>query len=281
MFVSFKSWLVSSCRITSLLVITLAAASVAFGQAQSNAADLQGTVTDATGAVVNGATVTARNPGTNVSRNATTNDEGYYRIINLPPGDYEITVEAANFKKAVRQNVTVTVGQTAQFNVTLEPGEITEVVTVSDATAQIVETNKTAVATTIEEQQINNLPINERNYINFATLSSPVSRDNGRPIGPAPTTGLNFGGQRGRSNLVQVDGADNTDNSVNASKSTVSQEAVQEFQVVINSFAPEFGRSAGGVVNVVTKSGTKDLHGNIFGFLRHRSFQARNAFAPI
>ncbi|HET7113865.1 MAG TPA: TonB-dependent receptor, partial [Pyrinomonadaceae bacterium] len=87
--------------------------------------------------------------------------------------------------------------------------------------------------------------------------------------------------QRGRSNLVQVDGADNTDNSVNASRSTVSQEAVQEFQVVTNSFAPEFGRSAGGVVNVVTKSGTNELHGNLFGFLRHRSFQARNAFAPI
>jgi len=97
----------------------------------------------------------------------------------------------------------------------------------------------------------------------------------------APSTGLNFGGQRGRSNLVQVDGADNTDNSVNASRSTVSQEAVQEFQVVSNSFAPEFGRSSGGVVNVVTKAGTNDLHGNVFGFLRHKSFQARNAFAPI
>jgi hypothetical protein len=92
---------------------------------------------------------------------------------------------------------------------------------------------------------------------------------------------LNFGGQRGRSNLVQVDGADNTDNSVNASRSTVSQEAVQEFQVVSNSFAAEFGRSSGGVVNVVTKSGSNDLHGNVFGFLRHKSFQARNAFAPI
>ena len=101
------------------------------------------------------------------------------------------------------------------------------------------------------------------------------------PIGPAPTSGLNFGGQRGRSNLIQVDGADNTDNSVNAARSTVSQEAVQEFQVVTNSFAPEFGRSAGGVVNVVTKGGTNDLHGNIFGFIRHKSIQARNPFAPI
>ena len=167
------------------------------------------------------------------------------------------------------------------MNVTLEPGQITESVTISDATSEIVETSKTAVATTIDQQRINNLPINERNYHQFALTTSTVGRDNGRPIGPAPTTGLNFGGQRGRSNLVQVDGADNTDNSVNASRSTVSQEAVQEFQVVTNSFAPEFGRSAGGVVNVVTKSGTNDLHGNIFGFLRHRSFQARNAFAPI
>jgi len=92
---------------------------------------------------------------------------------------------------------------------------------------------------------------------------------------------LNFGGQRGRSNLVQVDGADNTDNSVNASRSTVSQEAVQEFQVVTNSFAPEFGRSAGGVVNVVTKSGSNDFRGNAFGFLRDNDFQARNPFAPV
>ena len=285
MFVSFKSWLVSSCRITFLLAISLAAVSVAptvaLGQTQSNAADLQGTVRDATGAVVTNATVTARNPATNLSRTATTNDDGFYRIVNLPPGDYEVTVEAPNFKRLLLSNVTLTIGQAAEVNPKLEPGEITESVTVSDATSQIVETTKTAIATTVDQQRINNLPINERNYINFTTLTSTVGRDAGRPIGPAPTTGLNFGGQRGRSNLVQVDGADNTDNSVNASRSTVSQEAVQEFQVVTNSFAAEFGRSAGGVVNVVTKSGTKDFHGNVFGFLRHRSFQARNAFAPI
>ncbi len=281
MFVSFMAPLVRSCRIISLLLITVAATSAALGQAQSNAADLQGTVRDATEAVVPNATVTARNTATSLSRTATTNDEGFYRIINLPPGDYEITVEAASFKKWVSPAVNVTVGQAAELNVTLSPGDISEVVTVSDATSEIVEQQKTAIATTIQQQQINSLPINERNFVNFSTLSSTVSRDAGRPIGPAPTTGLNFGGQRGRSNLVQVDGADNTDNSVNASKSTVSQEAVQEFQVVSNSFAAEFGRSAGGVVNVVTKSGGREFHGNMFGFLRHRSFQARNAFAPI
>src|SRR5688500_9880191 len=285
MFVSFKSWLVSSCRITFMLAISLAAVgvapTVALGQTQSNAADLQGTVRDATDAVVTNATVTARNPATNLSRTATTNDDGFYRIVNLPPGDYEVTVEAPNFKRLLLSSVTLTIGQAAEVNPKLEPGEITESVTVSDATSQIVETTKTAIATTVDQQRINNLPINERNYINFTTLTSTVGRDAGRPIGPAPTTGLNFGGQRGRSNLVQVDGADNTDNSVNASKSTVSQEAVQEFQVVSNSFAAEFGRSAGGVVNVVTKSGGREFHGNMFGFLRHRSFQARNAFAPI
>ena len=108
-----------------------------------------------------------------------------------------------------------------------------------------------------------------------------MGRDNGRPIGPAPTSGLNIGGQRGRSTLVQVDGADYTDNSINAARSTVSQEAVQEYQVATNSYAPEFGRATGGIVNVVTKSGTNDFRGNIFGFIRHKSFQARNAFAPL
>src|SRR5688500_9874912 len=100
MFVSLKSGLVRFFQLTILLLVSLAAASVAFGQAQSNAADLQGTVKDATGAVVANANVTGRNPATNVSRNATTNDEGFYRLINLPPGDYEITVKAPNFKKA-------------------------------------------------------------------------------------------------------------------------------------------------------------------------------------
>src|SRR5689334_14066877 len=281
MFASLKTYLAISIQLAAVLAITLTFANVTFGQAQAAGADLQGVVKDATGAVVPNATVTARNPATNLTRNATTNDEGLYSIVNLTPGDYEITVEATNFKRAVLTRVTITVGQRANVDVTLEPGQLSESVTISDATSEIVETSKTAVATTIDQQRINNLPINERNYLSFALTTSTVGRDNGRPIGPAPTTGLNFGGQRGRSNLVQVDGADNTDNSVNASRSTVSQEAVQEFQVVTNSFAPEFGRSAGGVVNVVTKSGTNEFHGNMFGFLRHRSFQARNAFAPI
>lgn len=274
-----------SKRLIVFLIVTtvclLPGSGIAFGQAQSNAADLQGFVRDATGAVVTNATVIARNPATNLSKDATTNDQGYYQIVNLTPGDYEVTVEAPNFKKAVLSEVKLTVGQRADLDVALEVGQVSEVVTISGASAELVETSKTAIATTVDQQRIDNLPINERNYLSFALTTSTVGRDNGRPIGPAPTTGLNFGGQRGRSNLVQVDGADNTDNSVNAARSTVSQEAVQEFQVVTNSFAPEFGRSSGGVVNVVTKSGTNEFRGNVFGFIRDKSFQARNPFAPI
>ena len=227
----------------------------ALAQAQVNAADLRGFVRDPQGAVVPGATVTARNAATNVERTTTTNDEGYYQITNLPPGEYEVTVEAANFKRAVNPSVTLTVGQRPTSTFALEVGAVTESITVTGATTEVVETSRTNVSNTIDQTRIDNLPINQRDYINFTLTTSTVTRDNGRPIGPAPTSGLNFGGQRGRSNLVQVDGADNTDNSVNAARSTVSQEAVQEFQVVTNSFAPEFGRTSGGVVNVVTKCG--------------------------
>lgn len=285
MLASPTQWLKPSIRVTALMILTvvcgLLGSGIAFGQAQSNAADLQGVVRDPSGAVVSGATVTARNPATNTTKATTTGEDGAYLIVNLTPGDYDVTVEAANFKKAVLPGVKLTVGQRGDLDVALEVGQVSEVVTISGATAELVETSKTAVATTVDLQRIENLPINERNYLAFALTTSTVARDNGRPIGPAPTSGLNFGGQRGRSNLVQVDGADNTDNSVNAARSTVGQEAVQEFQVVSNSFAAEFGRSSGGIVNVVTKSGSNDFRGNIFGFLRDESFQARNPFAPI
>jgi len=281
MFRSLNRLLGTSMRILLVGVVMASCYTVAMSQAQSAAADLQGTVRDAHGAVVANATVTARNTGTNEAREATTNDDGFYKIVNLTPGPYELTVKASNYKTAIIPSVRLTLGQTVNQDVPLEVGELTATVTVTTVSPNIVETTNTNVATIIDRERIENLPINERNYLSFALTSSMVSRDAGRPIGPAPTTGLNFGGQRGRSNLVQVDGADNTDNSVNASRSTVSQEAVQEFQVVSNSFAPEFGRSSGGVVNVVTKSGTNELHGNLFGFLRHKSFQARNAFAPI
>lgn len=261
------------------LVITVATFT-AMAQSQSNAADLSGTVSDPNGAVVAGATVTARNIATGLSRSSTSGDDGNYRLIGLPPGDYEITTEAATFKKALISNLRLTVGQAAELNIGLEIGAADIIVNVPADSVELIETTRTSVASTIDEQRIENLPINERSATGFALTLSTVGRDNGRPIGPAPTSGLNIGGQRGRSTQVNVDGADFTDNSINAARSTVGMEAVQEYQVATNSYAPEFGRATGGVVNVVTKRGTNELNGNIFGFVRDKSIQARNAFAP-
>ncbi len=278
---SLTYWLKGSTRLVFLFAATAVCAGIAFGQAQSNAADLQGVVRDPNGATVKGATVTARNLGTNISRTATTNDEGAYQLINLPPGAYEVAAAAQGFSKAVIPSVTLTVGQRAELDIPLQVGALTGVVTVDSAGVALVETASTTVASTINQKSIENLPINERSATGFALTISTVGRDNGRPIGPAPTSGLNIGGQRGRSTQVSVDGADFTDNSINAARTTVSQEAVQEYQVATNSYAPEFGRATGGIVNVVTKGGTNDFHGNIFGFIRHKSIQSRNAFAPL
>jgi len=271
-------------RATELLVICLTSAVLAgfsFGQAQATAADLTGTVVDPNGAVVSGATVTARQIATGLVRTAISGDDGSYKLLALPPGEYEIGAEASTFKKVLITPVRLTVGQSAELTIKLEIGAAGAVVNVSGDEIQLIEPTRTTVANTIDQTRIANLPINERSATGFALTISTVGRDNGRPIGPAPTSGLNIGGQRGRSTLVQVDGADFTDNSVNAARSTVSMEAVQEYQITTNSYMPEFGRATGGIVNVVTKRGTNNFHGNVFGFIRHRSIQARNAFAPI
>ncbi len=145
--------------------------------------------------------------------------------------------------------------------------------------AALVETQKTDDSSTIDSRQINNLPIINHNYINFTLLNSQAARDDTPSIGAAPTSGLNFGGQRARSNEVSVDGADAVDKSVGGVRATVSQEAVQEFQVITSNYMPEYGRATGGVVNIVTKSGSNEVHGNVFGFLRATAIQARDPFS--
>ncbi len=277
----FRANPITSAGMARIAAVLIFCAVSVFGQAQSSTADLVGSVVDPTGAVVPGATVTVRNPQTGFSRSVTANDEGAYQFIGLQPGVYEVSAEAATFSKAVVSDIRLTVGQRLDLRIPLELGTQDVVVNVGISDVQLVETTSSTVANTIEQQRIENLPINERSATGFALTISTIGRDNGRPIGPAPTSGLNVGGQRGRSTLVQVDGADFTDNSVNAARTTVSQEAVQEYQVATNSYAPEFGRATGGIVNVVTKRGTNDIRGNVFGFIRDKSIQARNAFAPV
>ncbi len=268
-------------NVTVFAIVVVLGSAAAFGQSQATAADLTGSVVDPNGAVVPGATVTARSLSTNISRTTVTSDSGIYRFIALPAGDYEVAAEAPTFKRVAVTPVTLTVGQSADLRINMEIGEQDVTVTVTGDSVELIETTRSTISTTIGQASIENLPINERSATGFALTISTVGRDNGRPVGPAPTSGLNIGGQRGRSTLVQVDGADFTDNSINAARTTVSQEAVQEYQVTTNSYMPEFGRATGGIVNVVTKGGGNDFRGNVFGFIRHKSIQAKNAFAPI
>src|SRR5438270_12599543 len=240
--------------------------------------DLQITVKDPNGKMVTNATVMASNDAKGFSRATTQNTDGEYRIAALPPGKYNVVVTAPGFSKVVFQDQPITVGQMADLPVTMQVSGGETVVNVSSE-AEVVETTRTSTTDTIDQRRIDNLPINGRNYINFTLTDSQVVRNNAPNTGAAPTSGLNMSGQRGRSNLVNVDGADATDNSINGVRSTVSQEAVQEFQIITNSYAAEYGRASGGVVNIVTRSGSNDLHGTAFGFLRNRNFQAVNPFA--
>jgi hypothetical protein len=241
-------------------------------------AELHVAVKDPKGAVVKTASVTVRNEARNIERSQKENVEGEYQFLLLPPGQYQVLVDAAGFSKTTLSNVVITVGQRAELPVTLQLASISETVNVSGE-AEIVQTQTTEATTTVDQTRIDNLPINGRNYINFALTDSKIARDTAPSIGAAPTSGLNFSGQRARSNLVNVDGADAVDNSTNGIRSTVSQEAVQEFQIITEGYNAEYGRASGGVVNIITRSGTNDFHGTAYGYLRNRNIQAKPHFS--
>jgi Carboxypeptidase regulatory-like domain/TonB dependent receptor len=247
--------------------------------AQVNTATLSGTILDPQGLGVKGATITLENSATGATRTDSADESGRYNIVGLPPGTYRVTVDGgASFGKYENPSVVLTVGENATLDPRLTLSGVSQTVTVNSETAAI-ETTKTEVSQTIEQRRINNLPINGRNYINFTLTNSQTTRDVSPTIGPAPNSGLNVNGARARSNMVSVDGADAVDNSVNGIRSTVSQEAVQEFQLILSNYNAEYGRATGGVINIVSKSGGNDIHGDAFGFFRNKAFQARNAFS--
>ena len=267
-------WLTTVMR---LCLLFLGWASMA--SAQVNTATLSGTVSDPQGLPVKGAMVTMTNAGTGAQRTSITDDGGRYNLVGLPPGQYRMAVDGgANFSVYENASIVLTVGETATSDLRLDLKGMQQTVTVSTETSPI-ETTKTEVSDTVTQRRIDNLPINGRNYINFTLTNSQTTRDVSPTIGPAPNSGLNVGGARARSNMVSVDGADAVDNSINGIRSTVSQEAVQEFQLILSNYNAEYGRATGGVINIVTKSGGNEFHGDAFGFFRNKSFQARNAFS--
>ena len=267
-------------KVVSVSFFVLLLSVIACAQGGVATGDLHVTVKDPSGNIVNNATVTAHDVAKGLERVAFGDGQGGYNARQLPPGTYTVTVAVAGFTKVQNSGVPITVGGLVELPVTLSVAGGTEVVEVSSQ-AELIETSRSSTTDTIGARRIENLPINGRNYINFTLTDSQVVHDNAPNTGAAPTSGLNMSGQRARSNVVNVDGVDATDNSVNGVRSTVSQEAVQEFQIITNNYAAEYGRAAGGVVNIITRSGSNEFHGDVFGYLRNRAFQAVNPFSTV
>src|SRR5437763_9801763 len=271
-----SAWRSILLRVLLVLLVLGGAAAVS---AQVNTASLSGTVFDPQNLGLKGAKVTLTNAATGAMRTAVTDDNGRYNLVGIPPGRYKMTVDGgANFGTYENPSVVLTVGESATFDPRLELKGMQQTVTVSAETAPI-ETTKTEVSDTVEQRRIDNLPINGRNYINFTLTNSQTTRDVSPTIGPAPNSGLSIGGARARGNMVSVDGADAGDNSINGIRSTISQEGVQEFQLILSNYNAEYGRATGGVVNIVTKSGGNEFHGDGFGYFRNKAFQAPNPFS--
>ena len=264
----------------SIAVGLLLTASI-FAQSQSTTGLIQGTVVDQSGAVVPGATVTIRNTGTGYQRMVMTNSDGYFSAPLLPLGRYRVTTEAANFSNSVLENIQVTIGQTEAIKIELRAGGAVNTVDVS-ADAEGIEIGRTALSTQIDAKSVENLPISRRDFSKFVQLTPGVSIVQG-PDGDEIT----INGQKGIQNNFSIDGSDANNPFFGEQRGgqrpafTVSLEAIQEFQVVPVGASAEFGRSSGGFINAVTKSGTNDYHGSAFVFFRNDELASTNPDAAL
>jgi hypothetical protein len=257
---------------------------LAYPQTQSAAGNLRGVVTDPAGAAIRGAKLTLTDDSRGFSRTETSSQDGEFEFRLLSPGSYRLRTEAAGFSVKVLEQVVVRVGDAVSLKVELEVGAIQQEIEVK-AELPVVETARYQQANTVELARIRDLPINRRNFLDFALLAPATSDTTDMVDGTdyrvaqAPQSGISFGGGNGRGNGFMIDGVENYVNSGGV-RLSVSQEAVQEFQINRNSTSVEFGWASGGMVNIVTRSGGNQFRGNLFGFLRHRNIQARNYFDP-
>ncbi len=259
-----------------MFLITLSAVSLCAGQSQTTTGTIQGIVTDPNGAVIAGAAITVRNLDTGFERSATSNSDGYFTAPLLPLGKYRITARANGFSDSILENVDVTIGQTLALRFELKVGGTAETVDVS-AESTVVDTARTELSTQINQRSVENLPINRRDFSRFALLTPGVSIVQG-PDGDEIT----INGQKGIQNNVSIDGADANNPFFGEQRGgqrpafTISLESVKEFQVVPVGASAEFGRSSGGFINAVTKSGTNQLSGSAFLFFRNQSLSSQN-----
>ena len=254
-----------------------ASSSIAFAQASAGTGSISGVVTDPSGSVMPGVEVTVRNVETNTTRVVQSNEAGRYEVVALQPGPYEIRAAKAGFSNLLRKGLTLSVGARAAVDLAMSLSVTADTITVS-ADTSAVETEKTEVSTVVNLNDMMNLPLNGRRWDTFVLTTPGAANDGAYGL-------ISFRGISGLYNNNMIDGMDNNQAFFSEAKGRtrlaygISTEAVREFQVGASNFSAQYGRSAGGVVNAVTKSGTNDLHGTFFYFIRDDSLNAKNSIS--
>ena len=263
-------------RASSVITMVCAIALVSFAQSQSTTGLIQGTVVDQAGAVVPGASIVLKNTATGFQRTVTSNSAGFFSAPLLPIGRYVVTSDAQSFAQTILEGVVLNVGETLTLKVELKAGTIATTVNVS-AEGEGIEVSRTELTTLINERSVENLPINRRDFSKFVQLTPGVSIVQG-PDGDEIT----INGQKGIQNNFSIDGADANNPFFGEQRGgqrpafTISLESIQEFQVIPVGASAEFGRSSGGFINAVTKSGTNEFAGSAFVFFRNQSLSSQN-----
>lgn len=265
-------------------VLILLCAGVCLAQQSVTSATLTGHIEDTRGAVVSGASVTATHLETNQPFTTTSDEEGRFRFPYLRTGAYDLKIDAQGFAPITRQ-LTMSVGQAVELPIKVDVAGVSAQVDIG-GDVPIVETVRTQLTETIRPREINELPLNGRNYLDLALLIPGVSPTNTgsnqrfAETSAVPGQGLSIAGQRNLYNSFIIDGVSANDDAADLTGSYYSEEVIDQFQVVTSGGISEFGRASGGVVNILTKSGTNDWRGNLYGFFRNQRFDARNPLAP-
>ena len=269
-------------RVLSALAVSFCGAHLAIAQGGTANAQLNGTVTDPSGAAVPRAAISVRNTATNNTLGASSNDRGFYAVANLVPGSYELKVSAPGFANFTQTGIVLEVGQTATVNVGLSVAAQGETVVVTGG-PPVIDPTKTEISQVVATNQIQTLPTSNRLFTDFALLTPGVATSRtslGSTFTEFEVTQISFGGMRSFSNLITVDGADFVNAATGVQRSTPPQESIQEFRVVNNSFGAEYGRAMGGIVNIVTKGGSNNLHGSVYEYFQSNDTDARYLLQP-
>ena len=270
-------------KVALFLLSLLILASVSVDtRAQAVYGSISGTVTDAPGAVIPDATVTITSIERNTSDTVQTNDSGLYVKDRLLPGSYKVTIEKSGYKQGLVSTVVVNVDAQAKTDVTLEAGQVTETVTISDTEGQLLKTDRADVSTTFERKQITDLPILDRNFTKFILLTPGTAQNQWQHAAsenPQGSTQITVNGQHFSGTGYQLDGTENRDPILGIIVINPNFEAIGEAKITSQNYDAEFGQAIAGVVSVQTKSGTNEIHGSLFDYRINDVLQARNPFS--